>query len=68
MEDMIIKLQTIVEHQGEEISSLSQELYLQQQEIAALRQQFLELKERFQSLENEVGNVDASLEPPPPHY
>lgn len=68
MDETIIQLQIKVEHQAEEISSLSKELYAQQKELAKLKQQMLELKQRFQSLgdQSPVKNIDE--ETPPPHY
>jgi len=69
MEEMIIKLQILAQHQEEAIASLSNELYSQQKELAKLRQQFGELKEHFQAMSNEGGGVkDIGLETPPPHY
>ncbi|MBY0406894.1 MAG: SlyX family protein [Rickettsiales bacterium] len=66
---MIIKLQTIVGYQEEEIASLSQELYVQQKELQQLKQQMAVLIDRFRSLSDAAGGQqDKSPEPPPPHY
>lgn len=66
---MIIKLQTIVGHQEEEISNLSKELYVQQKEVSLLKQQVAALIERFRGLRDAGGSVaDMGAEPPPPHY
>jgi uncharacterized coiled-coil protein SlyX len=67
MDEMMIRLQTIVGHQEEEISNLSNELYTQQKELNALKQQMAVLLERFRSLPDD-GAQDKGMEPPPPHY
>ncbi len=66
---MIIKLQTTVGHQEEEIKNLSCELYIQQKELTALKAQMAALMERLKSLSasNDTG-IDITNEPPPPHY
>jgi len=68
MDEMMIKLQILVEHQAEEISDLSKELYNQQKELARIKQQFADLTEKFQSLSDGQVSADHSEEPPPPHY
>lgn len=71
MEDSIIKLQTTLAHQEEEILSLSGELYAQQKEMAELKRQFAELNGRLKALSEGDGGgsgLDVSDEPPPPHY
>ncbi len=69
MNELMITLQTRMLHQEEEISQLSQELYVQQKEITTLKQQFSALAERFQSLTNEESIVrDMEQETRPPHY
>jgi uncharacterized coiled-coil protein SlyX len=69
MEQKIIDLQIIIEHQAADIASLSEELYAQQKELAALKRQFAELKESLKAMADEGGAVkDLSQETPPPHY
>lgn len=69
MEDMIIKLQTTLADQAEDIASLSEELYAQQKEVIELKRQYAELKGRVQVLSDEDGAIaDVGTEPPPPHY
>lgn len=69
MDDIIIKLQTIVGHQDEDIANLSKELYTQQQEIHKLKQQMSALIDRVRSLLDATqGSSDKTPEPPPPHY
>ena len=69
MDEMIIKLQTIVGHQEEDIANLSQELYTQQQEVHKLKQQMAVLIERYRSFMDAAdGTQDKTPEPPPPHY
>lgn len=69
MDEAIIKLQILAEHQETEIQALSKELYTQQKELAQLRLQLAELTERLYALENDPGTaLDADDEPPPPHY
>lgn len=69
MEEMIIKLQTIVGHQDEDIANLSKELYTQQQEIHKLKQQMAALLDRVRSLIDAAESAQDKLpEPPPPHY
>ncbi len=66
---MMIRLQTIVGHQEEEIASLSKELYAQQKEINTLKKQMAVLIDRFRTLSEAAdGPQDKSPEPPPPHY
>ena len=65
MEDAIMKLQETVMHQQEEISRLSDELYLQQKLIGELRLLLKSLQSRME----EMGEGQAAgKEPPPPHY
>ena len=67
--DEMIRLQTIVGHQEEEIANLSKELYTQQQELQKLKQQMAVLIERFRSfLDVADSPQDKNPEPPPPHY
>lgn len=69
MDDMMIRLQTIVGHQEEEISNLSKELYTQQKELQKLKQQMAMLMERLRAFsEAAEGAQDKRPEPPPPHY
>ena len=69
MNDMMIKLQTIVGHQEEEIANLSKELYTQQQELHKLKQQMNLLIDRFRAFRDMAeGPQDKTPEPPPPHY
>lgn len=68
MDDAIVTLQIKAEHQAEEISALSKELYIQQKELTHLRQQLAELSQRFQTLQDNSGIKDISEETPPPHY
>lgn len=66
---MIIKLQTIVGYQEEEIANLSKELYTQQKEIRELRDQVAGILSRLRALsEASAGPQDKAPEPPPPHY
>lgn len=64
MEDDIRKLQETVMHQQEEISRLSDELYLQQKLLGDLRLLLRSLQSRVE----ELGDTSAGKEPPPPHY
>jgi len=66
MEEMIIKLQETISHQGEAITLLSDELYIQQKEIAKLRDQYNKLESKY--LEALDGNQNTDQEAPPPHY
>lgn len=68
MDDSIIQLQIKVEHQAEEILTLSGELYAQQKEIAKLKEQMAELKERLRSLSDGSIVKNIEEETPPPHY
>ena len=69
MDDMMIRLQTIVGHQEEDIANLSKELYTQQKELNHLKQQMAALIERFRSFADAAdSNQDKIPEPPPPHY
>jgi len=65
----MIRLQTIVGHQEEDIAHLSNELYTQQKELDKLKQQMAALIERLRSISHAAdSNQDKSPEPPPPHY
>ena len=65
----MIKLQTIIGHQDEDIANLSKELYTQQQELNKLKQQMAALLERFRTLFDTADNPQDKIpEPPPPHY
>ena len=65
----MIKLQTILGHQDEDIANLSKELYTQQQELNKLKQQVAMLVERINPLLESAHNaLDKAPEPPPPHY
>lgn len=68
MEETIIKLQELIEHQREDIANLSHELYTQQKEVALLKKHLLKLHDKMQSIENNRGAANAGDEPPPPHY
>ena len=69
MDEMMIRLQTIVGHQEEDIANLSKELYVQQKELNALKQQMTVLIDRFRTFaEAADGTQDKGIEPPPPHY
>jgi len=69
MDELMIKLQTIIGHQDEDIANLSKELYTQQQELNKLKQQMALLLERFRALLDAGDNTqDKTPEPPPPHY
>jgi uncharacterized coiled-coil protein SlyX len=68
MEETIIKLQTIAQHQEQEIAQLSAELYTQQKEIGKLKQQMAAMIERLRSFSEAMDGQDKSPEPPPPHY
>lgn len=67
MDNAIMKLQEIVSHQQEELSRLSDELYLQQKHIAELQEALRGMRRRMQEIsESQAG--DNTPEPPPPHY
>lgn len=66
MEEDIMKLQEMVSYQQEEISRLSDELYLQQKHIAELHRALRNLNTRVQEIGETQG--DDTPEPPPPHY
>ena len=69
MDEMIIRLQTIVGHQEEDIANLSKELYTQQKELNTLKRQMSLLLERIRSFPDAAdGGQDKTPEPPPPHY
>lgn len=68
MDDPIITLQELLEHQRQDIASLSEELYAQQKEIALLKKQLLKLNDKMQALGNSQGAANPTDEPPPPHY
>jgi uncharacterized coiled-coil protein SlyX len=68
MDETIIKLQTMAEHQEEEISNLSKELYTQQQELQKLKQQMALLVDRFRAFSDAAAEATQDKEPPPPHY
>ncbi len=64
----MIKLQTIVGYQEEDIANLSKELYTQQQELTKLKQQMAQLTERFRSMLDAADNTHDKTPEPPPHY
>ena len=68
MENMIIKLQEIVSHQGEEILSLGDELYKQQAEIGVLKKKLVKLEAKFHAAAESGADFISDNEPPPPHY
>lgn len=68
MDDIIIKLQETLFHQGEDIARLSEELYAQQKEISTLNFQVEKLKAKLKSMD-EGGDIrKPDEETPPPHY
>lgn len=69
MDEMIIRLQEAIAHQGEDILRLSDELYTQQKEIADLRRQLQLLHAKLKAASEEgTGIRPANEETPPPHY
>lgn len=69
MDEMMIRLQTILGYQEEEIAHLSQELYTQQKELQQLKRQMATLLDRLRCLPAAAeGMQDLGGEPPPPHY
>ena len=68
MEDIIIKLQEALFHQGEDIARLSDELYAQQKEISSLNSQVEKLKAKIKSLDDGSYIRKPEEETPPPHY
>ncbi|MBM3617123.1 MAG: SlyX family protein [Alphaproteobacteria bacterium] len=71
MEKDIQTLQELVAHQQEDISRLSDELYIQQQEIVKLQTLVKAVQKQLEQAlaEAAVGaGGDNSPEPPPPHY
>lgn len=69
MEEALIKLQNITQHQANDIANLSAELYSQQRELAELKNQLALILERLTNLsQNDDAVKDASEETSPPHY
>ena len=55
-------------HQSEEISRLSDELYIQQKEIAALLAQIKLLQAKLETVIDSANMRSLDQEAPPPHY
>ena len=68
MEDIIIKLQEALFHQGEDIARLSEELYAQQKELAMLNFKVEKLTEKLKNISEDSGIRKQDEETPPPHY
>ena len=68
MNDIIIKIEEVLTHQGEDIARMSEELYTQQKELAALRGQVTKLTDKIKSLQEEGNIRPVDEETPPPHY
>lgn len=68
MDTIIIKLQETLAHQSEEISRLSEELYIQQKEIAALQVQINHLQAKLETVTEAATMRSLDQEVPPPHY
>jgi uncharacterized coiled-coil protein SlyX len=68
MDDIIIKLQEVLSHQGEDILRMSDELYTQQREIIALREQLAKLQTKFDAAVNADHDPIRLDNDKPPHY
>lgn len=66
MEDDIRKLQETVSHQQDEITRLSDELYLQQRLINELRAMLGAVKSQVEEIGDSLS--DNGADRPPPHY
>jgi uncharacterized coiled-coil protein SlyX len=67
MDDIIIKLQEVISHQGEDILRLSDELYAQQREIISLRDELAKLQAKFEAANTSEGTIRLDNDKPP-HY
>lgn len=65
---MLIKMQEMLMHQGDEIQRLSDEMYVQQKEIASLRSQLAQMQSVATVTPDGVDSRELGPEPPPPHY
>ena len=74
MEKILITLQELISHQGEDIERLSHELYRQQKEITQLKNEVSALKNELASAKANTSDYgdsegDASTDNQrPPHY
>ena len=68
VEDIIIKMQSMMAQHELAIAELSDELYAQQKETEQLREQLRQVREQMRSLSAQAAEAPATIEPPPPHY
>ena len=68
MEKIIKKLEEQIAFLQNEISQMSDEIFIQQKEISKLTIELVNLKNKLSDVENNTGIRNLDDDTPPPHY
>ena len=68
MEKIVKKLEEQISFMQQEISQMSDEIFIQQKEISKLTIILVNLKNKLNDIENNIGIRNLDDDTPPPHY